>query len=97
MVQEQVPFASSRDSATVSAVLDLDFEGLLALVGDLSLWESPHMLHFNQPAQNQSHELNLQQRRLERMSEDRKLDKLKAQLQAMIRQQQQLALLAHAS
>ena len=43
------------------------------------------------------HEVDLQQRRLERESEDRRLEILKAKLQAKIYEQQQPALLAQAS
>jgi len=44
-----------------------------------------------QSPQTQPHEIDLQQRRLERESEERKLDRLKAQLRQAKEYQQQIA------
>jgi len=54
------------------------------------------MKHISQPIQAR-HEIQLQELRLERTSEDRNLIKLKARLLAKILQQQQPSLLARAS
>jgi hypothetical protein len=49
--------------------------------------------HLSEPVRKK-HEILLQERRLERETEDRKLMKLKVRLQAKIQQQQQPPLLA---
>jgi hypothetical protein len=49
-----------------------------------------------QPIQKR-HEVDLQQRRIERQSEDLRLERLKARLQAKVSEQQQTELIARAS
>jgi hypothetical protein len=46
------------------------------------------MRHLNQPTQAPPTEINLYQRRIERVTEDRKLEILKAQLRAIVERQQ---------